>query len=77
MVDEINSMSEGFQNNTDKVLQEEDPEMEEFKKLMNEPLKKPAYKREFYYDFKKYRAKRSFCCLQFVHIFLRYVKEHW
>ena len=51
--------------------------MEEFKKLMNEPLKKPAYKREFYYDFKKYRAKRSNCCLQFVHIFVRYVKEHW
>ena len=51
--------------------------MEEFKKLMNEPIKKPAYKREFYYDFKKYRAKRAFCGLQFVHILLRFVKEHW
>ena len=73
----MNSLSEEIQNK-DKVLEEEeDPEMEEFKKLMNEPIKKPAYKREFYYDFKKYRAKRAFCCLQFVHIFLRYIKEHW
>ena len=52
--------------------------MKEFMQFMrSEPIKKPAYIGEFFYDFKKYRTRRSFCCIQFFYILLRYVKEHW
>jgi len=40
---------------------QKDPEMDEFVESMNQPMDKPKYRREFAYDFKKYRAKRTSC----------------
>ena len=44
------------------VKPELDPEMKEFLKLQKSVLKRPNYKRELFYDFKKFRARRKNCC---------------
>ena len=36
----------------------EDPEMKEFLEMRNKPTRRPAYRRDFYYDFKRYKTKR-------------------
>ena len=54
-----------------------DPEMKEFLKLQKSVLKRPNYKRELFYDFKKFRARRKNCCTQCCGIFARHWKENW
>jgi len=36
----------------EKEEKESDPEMKEFLAMMNEPLKKPAYRSDLYYNYK-------------------------
>jgi len=51
--------------------------MTEFLKLANEPIKQPAYRRDYYYDFKGLRPKRKFGPLQCPVICRRHLSEHW
>ena len=50
--------------------------MIEFLQLLEEPLKRPKYARELFYDFRKNRAKGSNCIMQMLFIWLRFWKEH-
>lgn len=36
----------------------EDPEMKQFLEMGNSPAKRPAYRRDYYYDFKRFKTKR-------------------
>lgn len=53
-----------------------DEEMRAFNMLMDEPLRRPAYKRELQYDFRRYKPKRSFCCTQCCCICVRHTRDH-
>ena len=53
----------------------EDPEMKEF--LDMKETRRPAYRRDFYYDFKRYRTKRTFGPIQCPAICRRNIREHW
>lgn len=53
---------------------DEDPEMKEF--LDMKETKRPAYRRDFYYDFKRYKTKRTFGPMQCPAICRRNVREH-
>lgn len=54
----------------------EDPEMKEFLEMGSGPAKRTAYRRDFYYDFKRYKTQRLNSLLQCPIICRRYVKEH-
>ena len=51
--------------------------MIEFLNSMSQPLQKPNYRREFFYDFKKYKSKRTSCPFQCFFLVLRQLKDHW
>ena len=51
--------------------------MQIFMSQQGEPLQKPAYRRDLYYDFKKHKAKRRFGLLQCPAICGRHIREHW
>lgn len=51
--------------------------MKEFLDMSKLPAKRPAYRRDFYYDFKKYKTKRQFGPLQCAAICRKNSKEHW
>ena len=51
--------------------------MQEFLSLIKKPVKRPNYKRELFYNFKKFRSKRKFCGTQCCCIYARHCKENW
>lgn len=58
-------------------LETEDREMTEFRGSMQEPLKRPKYRRDLFYDFRKHRARARPWYLQAIFIFVRFWLEHW
>lgn len=45
--------------------------------LNSEPVKKPTYQRDYFYDFKQHKTKRTFGPLQCPALCRIHIKEHW